>query len=48
MEKELTYIEMLQILQESLETDCTIPDNDYNEITETISSLVDLLWAFSA
>lgn len=47
MKTEKTYLEMLNELYEAIETDC-IPENDKEEIMETMNSLRDMLWDYSA
>lgn len=44
---EKTYLEMLNELYEVIEAD-HIPTNDKEEILETLVSLQDMLWTYSA
>ena len=43
-----TYLEQIEKLYESVKTDTTIPEGDRTEIEETLASLYDLLWGYSA
>lgn len=44
---EKTYMEMLNELYEMIEAD-NIPKRDKDEIVETLNSLHDMLWEYSA
>lgn len=44
---EKTYVDILNELYEMIETD-NIPKNDKEEIMETVNSLQDMLWKYSA
>lgn len=41
-----SYLEILNELKETLETDC-IPENDKKIIDDTLEKLFDLLWNYS-
>lgn len=47
MKNEKTYFEIMNELYEMIETD-NIPKNDKEEIMETMNSLQDMLWKYSA
>ena len=45
---EKTYVEQLEELYEQLKADPGIPEERWTEIEETLASLRDLLWEYSA
>lgn len=47
MKNEKTYFEIMNELYEMIESD-NIPKNDKEEIMETMNSLQDMLWKYSA
>lgn len=44
---EKSYLDLLNTLYEMIETD-SIPENEKEEIVETVNSLHDMLWKYSA
>ena len=47
MKSEKTYLEMVDELMETVNND-NIPENEKEEIKESIANLYDLLWKYSA
>ena len=45
---EQTYLEQIEKLYEEVKADTSIPEDDRTEIEETLASLRDLLWDYSA
>ena len=45
---EQTYLELIEKLYDDVKSDTGIPDDVRTEIEETIASLRDLLWDYSA
>ena len=48
MKTEQSYLEQLEKLYEDIKSDSTIPKDVRIEIEETLASLRDLLWVYSA
>lgn len=48
MKTEQTYLEQIEKLYEDIKSDPTIPKDARIEIEETLASLRDLLWGYSA
>ena len=46
MDKELSYIDMLSLLNEKIESD-VIPDEDKKKIQRVVQQLQELLWKYS-
>ena len=46
MDKELSYIDMLSLLNEKIESDI-IPDEDKKKIQKAVQQLQELLWKYS-